>query len=99
MSKNKIYSFNIPLEEKYSELLKFLDEEVDNGARSYVIRQILNSYVISKNNTTSTMTLQTIEQSRPETVQTIVSESKEEPEDNYEYPEDLKELAGQFGGE
>lgn len=41
----KVYNFGIDVSDpKYKNLVKFLDE-IETGARSFVIRQILNSYV------------------------------------------------------
>lgn len=43
-----IYTFSVDLEDpRYAKLIAYLNE-IDNGARSYVIRQILNSYVLEQ---------------------------------------------------
>jgi len=46
--KNKNYTFSIDqTDPKYSKLINFLDN-MEKGARSFVIRQILNAYVNSQ---------------------------------------------------
>lgn len=46
-NKNKyMYSFTIEDKKKYKKLINFL-ENIDNGARAYIIRQILQNYINS----------------------------------------------------
>ena len=97
-SKNKVYTFSIDqANPKYKALIEAL-ENMDKGSRSFVIRQILNSYfgeVKDSNNIFNIMRPVDKKEEKQETNVKEVTEESKKPIINH--PPELKNLKNKFG--
>lgn len=95
------YSFSIDSSDaKYSNLINFLND-IDQGARSYIIRQILNNYVNGQPNHGAglfTPAVSSTSQSTTENIITVEEVEVPEPKQKKEYPPQLGDLKSMFGG-
>lgn len=86
---NYVYSFTVEDKPKYKKLIDFL-ENIDTGARAYIIRQILQNYVESGNQPLPF--IPTVSDDKIEETEEIEEETKVEDKSNA-----LKSLKNKFG--
>lgn len=87
----KIFSFGVDKNDaKYNDLVRFL-EGVDDGARSYIIRQILNNYVLSQKSTPTFGLLTPNPSFSTHDNEEVVKETEDKTKNNIEPPVEEKE--------